>query len=401
MHRVVQRLLHQPTVRVRQLAAEPGGDQYAALLRELFDLEVPQTSPVDAVPDVDPGRRSHRATGRRRPEERDDALRLGTRGSALAMAQSGQVAEALTAAHRPRRRAGRDRHRRRPLQRARWPQLGVGVFVSALRDALLAKEIDFAVHSYKDLPTAGRRRAAHRGGAAAGGPARRAGRPRRPHPGRAAARRPDRHRRAAPDRPAARPGPAAEVAPIRGNVDTRLRTGLGPTATSTRSSWPAPGWPASAGPTRSPRSLDPMLMLPAPAQGALAVECRADDPDLVELLAAARPRSRPAPRSPRSGRCWPPWRPGAARPVAALADRRRGPTDRRSTRDLPARGGDQPGRHASPSGCPAPERPPTRRRSARHSPPNSSTSAPTRSSARRTTPTRGPSNLGAQHDPHP
>lgn len=53
VHRVVQRLLHQPTVRVRQLAAEPGGDQYAVLLRELFDLEVPQTSsPVGTVPDV-------------------------------------------------------------------------------------------------------------------------------------------------------------------------------------------------------------------------------------------------------------------------------------------------------------------------------------------------------------
>jgi glutamyl-tRNA reductase len=42
IHRVVQRLLHQPTVRVRQLAAEPGGDQYAAVLRELFDLDVPR-----------------------------------------------------------------------------------------------------------------------------------------------------------------------------------------------------------------------------------------------------------------------------------------------------------------------------------------------------------------------
>ncbi|MCM0675517.1 glutamyl-tRNA reductase [Micromonospora phytophila] len=52
VHRVVQRLLHQPTVKVRQLAAEPGGDQYAALLRELFDLQVPQTSPVDTVPDI-------------------------------------------------------------------------------------------------------------------------------------------------------------------------------------------------------------------------------------------------------------------------------------------------------------------------------------------------------------
>lgn len=54
VHRVVQRLLHSPTVRVRQLAAEPGGDQYTALLRELFDLEVPTTSQVDTVPDIAP-----------------------------------------------------------------------------------------------------------------------------------------------------------------------------------------------------------------------------------------------------------------------------------------------------------------------------------------------------------
>ncbi|HEX7744890.1 MAG TPA: glutamyl-tRNA reductase [Micromonosporaceae bacterium] len=55
VHRVVQRLLHSPTVRVRQFAAEPGGDQYAALLRQLFDLEVPVTSPVDTVPDLATG----------------------------------------------------------------------------------------------------------------------------------------------------------------------------------------------------------------------------------------------------------------------------------------------------------------------------------------------------------
>jgi glutamyl-tRNA reductase len=42
IHRVVQRLLHQPTVRVRQLAAEPGGETYAQALRELFDLQVPE-----------------------------------------------------------------------------------------------------------------------------------------------------------------------------------------------------------------------------------------------------------------------------------------------------------------------------------------------------------------------
>lgn len=53
VHRVVQRLLHSPTVRVRQLAAEPGGDQYAALLRDLFDLEVPRPRQVGDVTDIE------------------------------------------------------------------------------------------------------------------------------------------------------------------------------------------------------------------------------------------------------------------------------------------------------------------------------------------------------------
>jgi glutamyl-tRNA reductase len=52
LHRVVQQILHSPTVRVRQLAAEPGGDQYAALLRELFDLDVPMAIHADAVPEI-------------------------------------------------------------------------------------------------------------------------------------------------------------------------------------------------------------------------------------------------------------------------------------------------------------------------------------------------------------
>ncbi|MDI1460142.1 glutamyl-tRNA reductase [Catellatospora sp. KI3] len=57
VHRIVQRLLHQPTVRVRQLAAEPGGEAYAQLLRDLFDLSVIPGSPdqkttVADVPDV-------------------------------------------------------------------------------------------------------------------------------------------------------------------------------------------------------------------------------------------------------------------------------------------------------------------------------------------------------------
>jgi glutamyl-tRNA reductase len=57
IHRVVQRLLHSPTVRVRQLAGTPGGDQYAALLRELFDLAVPdQADNLTRAVDVDSDR---------------------------------------------------------------------------------------------------------------------------------------------------------------------------------------------------------------------------------------------------------------------------------------------------------------------------------------------------------
>jgi glutamyl-tRNA reductase len=39
MHRVLQRLLHQPTVRMRELASAPGGGQYLDALRELLDLK--------------------------------------------------------------------------------------------------------------------------------------------------------------------------------------------------------------------------------------------------------------------------------------------------------------------------------------------------------------------------
>ncbi|WP_430498252.1 hydroxymethylbilane synthase [Micromonospora trifolii] len=211
-------------------------------------------------------------------------LRLGTRGSALAMAQSGQVAEAVTAA------TGR------PVElvevvtagdRSSAPvhRLGVGVFVSALRDALTAGTIDFAVHSYKDLPTA-----------AAGG-LHIAAVPARQDPRDALVAREGRTLAELP--PGATVGTGAlrriaqlhalglqlEVTPIRGNVDTRLGRVLGPEADLDAVVL------ARAGLARLGRldviteALDPMLMLPAPAQGALAVECRVDDQDLVELLA--------------------------------------------------------------------------------------------------------------------
>ncbi|MER7439498.1 hydroxymethylbilane synthase [Micromonospora avicenniae] len=211
-------------------------------------------------------------------------LRLGTRGSALAMAQSGHVAEALTAA------TGR------PVElvevvtagdRSKAPvrRLGVGVFVSALRDALAARTIDLAVHSYKDLPTAtapGLHIAAV---------------PLREDPRDALVARDGRTLAELP--PGATVGTGSlrrmaqlhalgmqlEVTPMRGNVDTRLGRVLGSDADLDAVVLARAGLSRLGRAGEITETLDPMLMLPAPAQGALAVECRADDPDLIELLA--------------------------------------------------------------------------------------------------------------------
>ena len=49
VHRVVEKLLHTPTVRIKQLAGEPGGSGYAEALRELFGLDL---GAVDAVTSI-------------------------------------------------------------------------------------------------------------------------------------------------------------------------------------------------------------------------------------------------------------------------------------------------------------------------------------------------------------
>jgi hydroxymethylbilane synthase len=209
-------------------------------------------------------------------------LRLGTRGSALAMAQSGMVAQAVRDA------TGLDVELVEivtPGDRSTAPvaRLGVGVFVSALRDALNAKEIDFAVHSYKDLPTA-------------------------PADGLSIVAVPPREdpRDALVARdgltllelpPGARIGTGSvrriaaigalglpvETVPIRGNVDTRMRKVTDGELDAVIL--------ARAGLARLGRAdeiteiLDPALVLPAPAQGALAIECRTGDDELAAALA--------------------------------------------------------------------------------------------------------------------
>jgi hydroxymethylbilane synthase len=160
---------------------------------------------------------------------------------------------------------------------------GTGVFVSALRDALLAGEIDFAVHSLKDLPTA-------------------------PAEGLVLAAIPTREdprdvliardgltlselpigstvgtgspRRAAQLRAL---GFGLEVVDVRGNVDTRLKLvsdGVLDAVVLARSGLLRLGRAGEA-----TELFDPLLMLPAPGQGALAVEARIDDVPLVAALA--------------------------------------------------------------------------------------------------------------------
>jgi hydroxymethylbilane synthase len=211
-------------------------------------------------------------------------LRLGTRGSALALAQSGHHPDAVRAA------TGREVELVRVVtagDRSTAPvhRLGVGVFVSALRDALLAREIDFAVHSYKDLPTAGE------------GGLHIAAVPPREDPRDALIARDGRTLAELP--PGATVGTGAlrriaqlhalglqlTVQPIRGNVDTRIRRALGAEADLDAVVLARAGLARLGRTAEITETLDPMLMLPAPAQGALAVECRIDDPELIELLA--------------------------------------------------------------------------------------------------------------------
>lgn len=207
-------------------------------------------------------------------------IRIGTRGSALALAQTGTIAAQLE-------QAGERVEIVRvstPGDRSSAPiaEIGVGVFTSALREALHANEIDVAVHSYKDLPTAGdpglviaavpqredpRDALIARDGLTLGelpaGSVIGTGSPRRATQLHAL-------------------GLGLEVVGIRGNIDTRMQKvydGELDGVVLARAGLARVGRLAEITET-----LDPIQMLPAPAQGALAVECRADDVDIEHLL---------------------------------------------------------------------------------------------------------------------
>ena len=198
------------------------------------------------------------------------ALRLGTRKSALALAQSTLVADAI------RSTTGREVElvhvtTEGDVSKESLASLGgTGVFVSALRDALLMGEIDLAVHSLKDLPTAELpelelvaipERADARDALVARDGLTLESLPAGATVGTGSPRRAAQLKALRPD---------LDVVDIRGNVDTRI--GL---VDSGRVDAVVL---AKAGLQRLGRldviteTIDPSVMLPAPGQGALAVE---------------------------------------------------------------------------------------------------------------------------------
>ena len=243
------------------------------------------------------------------------ALRLGTRGSALALAQSGLVAGSL-------RELGHDVELVRittqgDTSTAAVTQLGsTGVFVTALRDALLAGEVDLAVHSYKDLPTA-----AADGLVIAAVPQRQDARDALvARDGLTLGELPSGARigTGSPRRTAQllALGMGLEIVPVRGNVDTRIAMVEAGTLDGVVL--------ARAGLARLDRldavteTLDPLQVLPAPAQGALAVECRADSDLAAALKALDDPDSRTAVDAERA--LLAALEAGCSAPVGALAE---------------------------------------------------------------------------------
>ncbi|MEQ7125480.1 hydroxymethylbilane synthase [Actinopolymorpha sp. B11F2] len=222
------------------------------------------------------------------------ALRIGTRRSALALAQTRTIAAALertgVATTLVEVTTDGDRDRTSLLSRIG----GQGVFVGALRDALLRGEIDVAVHSLKDLPTQPIDEIAI------------AAVPTREDPRDALVARDGLTLATLP--PGARVGTGSprrlallrssgkddlELVEIRGNVDTRIG--------KVRSGELDAVVLARAGLTRLGRAheitetFDPTEFVPAPGQGALAVECRNADEDVVRVLAGLDdPRTRAA-----------------------------------------------------------------------------------------------------------
>ena len=284
--RLVSKLLHSPTAQLRTLArrasfhderensnSNPDPLQLAARLFQLeldtLEVELEETRKLEEAP-----------PGPRRAKTRRRTVVVGTRGSALALAQARWVIERLRRLHPDVEfvekviKTGGDRGQMKEI----------GAFVKELEEALQRGEIDLAVHSLKDLPTR-----QPEGLVIGAVPARatpydvlisRDGRPLEELPAGARVGTGSPRRRA--QLLALRPD--LEILPIRGNVDTRLRkldAGEVDALVLAEAGLERLGLLE-----RVTERLPFEAMLPAVGQGALAVEVRADDAFALELVSA-------------------------------------------------------------------------------------------------------------------
>lgn len=213
-----------------------------------------------------------------------EPLRLGSRKSPMAVSQSGDVARLITE-HTGRRVEIVGVTTLGDVSREHLTQIGgTGVFVSALRESLLRGEVDLAVHSLKDLPTGDTP-----GITLAAVPAR--DDPRDALVTRDGVKLADlpsgaRIGTGSPRRAAQLTMLRSDITcvPIRGNANTRLakvRTGELDAVVLAYAGL------ARIGHTHLVSEIfEPDAMVPAPGQGALAVECRAGNTELAGLLAA-------------------------------------------------------------------------------------------------------------------
>lgn len=199
-------------------------------------------------------------------------LRIGTRGSHLATTQSGHIQAMLID-------EGFDAELHivvtpGDMSQAPVERIGVGVFTSALRDALFEGGVDVAVHSFKDLPTADEPRAHlivpkredNREALIAHDQLTLAELPEGAKVGTSAPRRISQLRAMRPD---------LDIRPLRGNIERRMNyvtTGELDAIVLAYAGLVRGGYG-----NRATELFDPEVFMPAPAQGALAVECRADD----------------------------------------------------------------------------------------------------------------------------
>ncbi|MET8047424.1 hydroxymethylbilane synthase [Streptosporangium sp. NPDC005286] len=207
-------------------------------------------------------------------------LRLGTRRSVMATTQSGLVADRLTEL------TGRAVElvgvvTFGDVTKGDLTQLGgTGVFVSALRDELIEGSIDFAVHSLKDLPTTPDPRVVIAAIPPRDDPrdalvsaAKLADLPSGAKIGTGSPRRIAQLRMIRPD---------LDYVPIRGNADTRI--GKVTSGELQGVVLAAAGLGRLGREAEISQIFEVEEILPAPGQGALAVECRSDRADMIELL---------------------------------------------------------------------------------------------------------------------